>query len=534
MLSLSKKSGAVQPPVRAPNFRADGALNGIRAAQAVGAEGTMLASGRERGPLGSGMAVATLLGRRPKSPWRDLRWWMAAATFLVLAANTALGTVAAAAFLGIWCLHAAAWPALAIRDLASVRLPWLLPGLAVLSAAWSQAAQTSLRFGIQFLLTTVVGVLIARALPPARLVTAIMAALVLMCAASLAVGGNVAVGTSGETASIGLFGSKNYQASIGAVLVMVSLASLIGPGTPLIFRSAALAGLVIGALTLLRSKSAGATIAAAGTSMLVVAVVALGRVPARWRGVIVAVVAILGLTASTALVSIGAEARDSILGAFGKDAGLTGRVYLWYRAEDSINRDPVLGMGYKAFWVRENPEAEGLWRWGDNPSRGGFHFHNLYYQTTVDLGFVGLGLLLLTIVPTLLATLAWALHRPDGASGFFLAYIAYTLMRSFGEVELTYAFEPGTVLFAAVWVYSTAAARGARWQQRSSHVRWSAPAQVPAQSTTKQRGLAHSADGGTNAASSDRPAAGALPKPGVDPACKTQDAIKNKLGGTPR
>ncbi len=131
----------------------------------------MLASGMPRGSQGSGMAVATFPGRQPRFPWRDLRWWMAAATFLVLAANTALGTVAAAAFLGIWCLHAAAWPALAIRDLASVRLPWLLPGLAVLSAAWSQAAQTSLRFGIQFLLTTVVGVLIARALPPARLVT---------------------------------------------------------------------------------------------------------------------------------------------------------------------------------------------------------------------------------------------------------------------------------------------------------------------------------------------------------------------------
>ncbi len=73
-----------------------------------------------------------------------------------------------------------------------------------------QAAPISLRLGIELLLTTIIGVLIAPALPPDRLVTALLAALAVMCAASLAVGGNVAVGVSGETASIGLFGSKNY------------------------------------------------------------------------------------------------------------------------------------------------------------------------------------------------------------------------------------------------------------------------------------------------------------------------------------
>jgi exopolysaccharide production protein ExoQ len=404
-------------------------------------------------------------GSKPIPPWLDLRWWMVVATALALAANTAVGTLAAATFLGIWVLHSAAWPGRVLHDLASVRLPWLYPVLAIVSVAWSQAAPISLRLGIQLLLTTMIGVLIARALPPGRLVTALLAALAVMCAASLAVGGNVAVGVSGETASIGLFGSKNYQASIGAVLIMVSLATLIGSGNPIVLRVVALAGLVLGSLTLLRSKSAGATATAAGAAMLLVAVVLLGRIPARWRGAIVAVVAIMALVGGAALVSIGAETQDALLGAFGKDAGLTGRSYLWYRAEDSISRDPILGVGYQAFWVKENVEAEGLWRYGFVQSRAGFHFHNLYYETTVELGFLGLAALLLTLVPTYACTWAWGLRSPDATSGFFLAYLTFTILRSFGEVELTFPFEFGPVLFGAAWVYSTSAARGARWQE---------------------------------------------------------------------
>ncbi len=68
-------------------------------------------------------------------PWFDLQWWMVVATAVVLAANTAVGTLAAASFLGIWVLHSAAWPGRAFRDLASARLPWLYPLLAIASVA---------------------------------------------------------------------------------------------------------------------------------------------------------------------------------------------------------------------------------------------------------------------------------------------------------------------------------------------------------------------------------------------------------------
>jgi exopolysaccharide production protein ExoQ len=392
----------------------------------------------------------------------EIHWWAAALTFLVLVANTKLGSLAAATFLGIWFLHAAAWPARALDSLARMWVPLVFPVLAVLSVLWSQAPSVSLRASIQLVLTAIVSILLARAVAPGRMLTAMLVAFSFFGALSLAFGGEVAVGVDGETASIGLFGSKNYQASFAAVLIICSLAILLGPGQMRVFRLLALPALLIGAMTLLRSRSAGATLAAIAGSMVVIAVLLLGRLTPLWRSTIVALGVLLAVIAAATLVSIGDEAWEAILGAFGKDSGLTGRAYLWYRAEEAIARDPVLGVGYQAYWVRDNPDAEGLWRYGHVKGRGGFHFHNLYVQTRVDLGLVGLAVLVGILAPTVLLVAAWALRVGDSASAFFAAFVTFTLMRSFAEVELTFQFELGTVLFAAVWVYATTARRLAR------------------------------------------------------------------------
>jgi O-antigen ligase len=73
--------------------------------------------------------------------------------------------------------------------------------------------------------------------------------------------------------------------------------------------------------------------------MVVIAVLLLGRLTPLWRSTIVALGVLLAAIAAATLVSIGDEAWEAILGAFGKDSGLTGRAYLWYRAEEAIARD---------------------------------------------------------------------------------------------------------------------------------------------------------------------------------------------------
>ncbi|MFC3215107.1 O-antigen ligase family protein [Novosphingobium panipatense] len=80
-----------------------------------------------------------------------------------------------------------------------------------------------------------------------------------------------------------------------------------------------------------------------------------------------------------------------------KDAGLTGRGYLWYRAAFIIEDSPWLGTGYFGFWIPENPDAVGFWRYFQIRQEGtAFSFHNSYIQTIVETGYLGLAVLVMS------------------------------------------------------------------------------------------------------------------------------------------
>ena len=96
------------------------------------------------------------------------------------------------------------------------------------------------------------------------------------------------------------------------------------------------------------------------------------------------------LAVATVVIGLNIGALDLLLGAFGKDATLTGRTYLWAEGLAAARENPFLGVGYQAYWVQGFPEAERLWEEFYIGSRSGFHFHNTYIEVLVELGFVGL------------------------------------------------------------------------------------------------------------------------------------------------
>jgi exopolysaccharide production protein ExoQ len=118
-----------------------------------------------------------------------------------------------------------------------------------------------------------------------------------------------------------------------------------------------------------------------------------------------------------------------------------------------INERPALGLGLQAFWVQGNPFAEALWaRW--NPSRFGYHFHNLWYETGVELGYVGVLIALYTVVSTNLAVSRWVIRSPQAESCFFFAYVLFIDIRTIVEVDLFGQFSFSWILFIAAWVYA--------------------------------------------------------------------------------
>ena len=148
-----------------------------------------------------------------------------------------------------------------------------------------------------------------------------------------------------------------------------------------------------------------------------------------------------------------------MLSSVGKTENLTGRGLLWWRAGVLVEQRPALGVGYSAFWVQGNPEAEALWRAEHIPSRGGFHFHNFYYATLVELGYIGLGVALTVLIATSFAVLAWGVRYPGPESAFFCGIMVFLWLRSFVELDLLGGFGLNTLFIPVAWV---AAKRGYR------------------------------------------------------------------------
>ena len=388
-------------------------------------------------------------------------WWLSVASLCGLVLQTRFGTPAIAVCLGAWLLHAAAYPAEALIALRRHALPWLLPAFAFASALWSDEPQISFRLGLELLVFTGVALVAAAAQSPRRFIAAFLCALLVGVIGSALFGGRAEVGTTGENALIGLFGSKNNFASFICMLLLASAAALCDRAQPLPIRGLALLGLGIGPALLTRTLSLGALLAGGGGMMMLSGVLLLSRLPRRRRATVVVLAMILAAAcAGFAVLAIsGQEDLSQVLVAAGKDPSLTGRTYLWQRAAQYITERPVFGLGYQAFWVQGHVEAEGLWRYAEIESRTGFHFHNLYYETAVELGMVGVALLGTTIALWFAAVTLWALRRPGPQSSFFAGLMVFYALRLFVELDFLGPFSPGSFLLPLGWAYAMAALR---------------------------------------------------------------------------
>jgi O-antigen ligase len=118
------------------------------------------------------------------------------------------------------------------------------------------------------------------------------------------------------------------------------------------------------------------------------------------------------------------NAGTALVEAMGRDPTLTGRTDLW---EELLRMtvDPWFGAGFESFWLGERTEA--LWRkywWHPNQA------HNGYLETYLNLGWIGVTLLVLTVVAGYRSVVAR--FRIDPAIGrlslaYFAMAVAYNL-----------------------------------------------------------------------------------------------------------
>ena len=381
----------------------------------------------------------------------DLSWWV---WFVAIAALTFLDiirTLPVIVFMAGSMLYVLARPGLALKAICNSWLPWIYALFAAMSVLWSQYPAWTLRASTQFVFSTGAFLVMVRALPAKSFLTVYPSAILLVDAASLA-NPRMAWNTQG-LAMVGVFGSKNSFGLMQALLIQVGMWVLLDHGQRGLMRALALIGVVGGAILIVAALSVGAVVALSGALACSLLAFNLHHFPPRSRVVTLCAGAVLTAILCSFLIDFGDELFQRALQLTGKSANLSDRTPLWDVAKKMMLEHPIGGVGYQAFWQHGNPYAEDLWR-QFQPARAGYHFHNLWYQSGVDLGYIGLGLALLTVAVTAIEVMRWVVRSPSPVSCFFLGYVIFIILRSMLEADLFGQFSLTGAIFLAAFVYA--------------------------------------------------------------------------------
>jgi exopolysaccharide production protein ExoQ len=374
-------------------------------------------------------------------------------------------TIAAAAFMGFVCLVALLRPGSAYQAIVASPLLWVYPALALASVAWSVEPDVSIRAGVQIAVSTAAALILAQNLSPRSLITSTMIACLIATGASvISTGPYIATQLINGEPITGIFFSKNSFGFVQSFTILSAFWVARDRSHTLVTRVAALIAVLLAMILLYGSKSAAslaAVIPALGSAW---AVFLLRRWRYDWRVLALLVNLVTVLAVFAVLFVLMDDLFSRVIQATGRDATLTGRTVLWDWSEKLMDERPMLGLGLQAFWVQGNPYAEELWRIFLMTRRGGFHFHNLWLEIGVQLGWLGIGIAAVTVAAVSLRVIRWIVRSPDASSCFVFSAVIFILLRTYVEVDLFTQFSFPHVIFVASWVIARKGIMQARSQ----------------------------------------------------------------------
>lgn len=373
-----------------------------------------------------------------------------ALSLLVFAYSARFGQVSILAYYGLWL-------PLVLVDYRRVlgnytRYLWIFgfTVFACLSTFWSAAPGQTARTGIQYFTHVVCALIAMRVLDIRTLARGATAGVALVLVYSFAFGVYHADPLDGTVSFVGAFASKNqlgFYASLGVYFAVATVMILREKG---LWRLIAAGVFLLSAYALAASQSATSVLTTgAAVACLLSLRLLLWLSPDNRRSLFIAAVIFL-VIGGTAFVSAGGY--EMVLAAFGKDATLTGRTYLWQQGMAAAADNPWLGVGYQAYWVQGFSEAERLWEEFYIGSRAGFHFHNTPIEAMVETGGIGFALLFMVLIVTIAGHLRRFLTGEGSAEAALLLGIGILLaMRSFFEIDIMNPYHIGSFLlyFAA-------------------------------------------------------------------------------------
>lgn len=393
---------------------------------------------------------------------------------LALLAMTALALVPAFATLAalVFLLAGTAVIVLSLnRSLAAMSSTaiTLIPVYCLASVLWSDYPAITARLGIFLALTIAIAISVGSQLSIQTIARFTFWSHLVPVVLSFAIGN---IPSNGPWS--GIFASKNMFA-IYALIVLMSGIYVLSYHKNIYMRAIVYASIFGSVAVLIGAQSVGTLVSAFTTLVAYTTFMLLKRYEMSTR-ISLLLMAILASLVGIVLNELVGELLVQLIVSTGKDPTLTGRTDLWAKAIEYIGQNPFFGLGYRAFWVQGNPEAEELWRMFFIESRSGFHFHNTYLSNAVEIGLFGMALQLYVLWAIALRVLRLAFVNPQPTLAWAAAFVFLVLTRSLVEVDVFSEFSAITFILVCIASSLQASARQQRSSKQNEFVRIMEPA----------------------------------------------------------
>jgi len=291
-------------------------------------------------------------------------------------------------------------------------LLWLLTGLIVGSALWSQVPMTTVELVMPFLRVTIFGVYFGtcftiteqiRLLAWAFGLAALLSAITSIAFPKYGIVGQGFIANMEDVAHTGVWrGVYIHKNILGTMMVLGALTFLFCSFRHNKHQWISWIGLslCIGVLQMSTNKSA-----------LVAFLIVLFLVPfyraIRWKTTAIIPFFSGVLLAVGVSVALLLSSYEQILSALGRDVTISGRTIYWPLMLSKAWEHPWLGYGYKTFWLGGwKGEPADIWRFllpGDEPP----HAHNGFINLWLSIGLVGLGIFVLNLIVAYVQSISW-------------------------------------------------------------------------------------------------------------------------------
>ena len=370
--------------------------------------------------------------------------------------NTMFGSLAALMFLLSGMVFVASDVHGSYRFCKENWILFLIPLWALMSATWSDIHVTAARSSVQLILTTAFAVVIASKVRLEILLRAMGFAMIIAMLMSF-VSSRVALnGMTGEVSLIGIFDSKNFLATNTAMSIFVALSLLLNKKSDKASRILGGILIIISFLVLIKAKSFGAMLFVIMSISLSVALTFYQNINLHMstrRGINRALIATFILVMTFIIFSLVHGTFDEFMYSIGKDPTLTGRTEIWEMGFHIIADNPLLGVGYQSLFYIGNAPAEEIWNLAHKASGVGFNFHNMYVDTTVELGVIGL-LMYVFLISAFFRRLFTLTDISLGGPYFFaFSIFIFLFLQTFLEAGWLNQFTVTHFFICMAWVY---------------------------------------------------------------------------------